>query len=211
MSVPARPSDAPHGAAAEPWPRAVVVGASAGGVEALLRIAALLPADFALPMLVVLHRPPGQVDAGASLASLLDGRCALPVTDAWDRQPIRGGSVLLAPPDYHLLVDPGPVVSLSVDDPVLFTRPAIDPLFESAAAVYGAGLLAVVLSGANADGTAGARCVRRHGGQVWVQQPAEAQVAAMPQSVLDGAGADEVLTLAEIGGRFQTERFRSKR
>ena len=196
----------PH--ATMPPPKAVVIGASAGGVDALLRIVAALPEDFSAAVLIVLHRPPGQEPALASLASLLGARCRLPVDDAWDRQPILPGRLLLAPPDYHLLVDPGPVASLSVDAPVLFARPAIDPMFETAAAVYRGGLLGVVLSGANEDGTRGAVAVRRGGGWLWVQDPAEAQSPAMPRGALVGAGADEVLTLAQMCERFQAESFR---
>ncbi|MFG5409303.1 chemotaxis protein CheB [Piscinibacter sakaiensis] len=193
-------------AASDGWaPQAIVIGASAGGVDALLRLLGGLPA------LVVLHRPRGPVDPAASLASLLGARCALPVRDAWDREPVRGGQVLIAPPDYHLLVDPGPVASLSVDEPVLYSRPAIDPLFESAAAVWGPALLAIVLSGASADGTAGARVVRRRGGRVWVQDPAEAAVPTMPQAALAGAGADAVWGLAAMAGPLQSEPFRSRR
>jgi two-component system chemotaxis response regulator CheB len=191
--------------------RAIVVGASAGGVDALLRLLAALPRDFAPTLLVTLHRPPGQEPARASLATLLAGRCALPVADAWDRQPLEPGQVLLAPPDYHLLVDPGPVASLSVDPPVLFARPAIDPMFDSASRVFGAALLGLVLSGANADGAEGARALRRRGGRLWVQSPAEAPSPTMPQAALDRAGADEVLPLGEIGERFQTPCFRRAR
>ncbi|GAP36622.1 chemotaxis protein CheB [Piscinibacter sakaiensis] len=199
-------------AASDGWaPQAIVIGASAGGVDALLRLLGGLPADFAPAVLVVLHRPRGPVDPAASLASLLGARCALPVRDAWDREPVRGGQVLIAPPDYHLLVDPGPVASLSVDEPVLYSRPAIDPLFESAAAVWGPALLAIVLSGASADGTAGARVVRRRGGRVWVQDPAEAAVPTMPQAALAGAGADAVWGLAAMAGPLQSEPFRSRR
>ncbi len=191
-------------------PQAVVIGASAGGVDALLRIVAALPADFAPAMLIVLHRPAGQESTKASLAALLGARCLLPVADAWDRQPILPGRVLLAPPDYHLLVDPGPVVSLSMDAPVLFARPAIDPMFETAAAVFGAALLGVVLSGANEDGARGAQALRRCGGRLWVQDPAQAQSRAMPQAALDRAGADEVSSLTTMCERFQSESFRSK-
>ncbi|HSI47241.1 MAG TPA: chemotaxis protein CheB [Ideonella sp.] len=183
------------------WPgpalKAVVIGASAGGVEALLALTAALPADFPAPVLVVLHRAP-QPEGKLSPAALLARRCALPVEDAWAGQPLKPGRVLLAPADYHLLVDPGPdgpVAALSVDDAVLWSRPAIDPLFESAAHEYGAGLLAIVLTGASADGAAGALAVRAHGGRLWVQDPAEAVVPTMPQAALDLAGADQVMSL----------------
>lgn len=181
-----------------PWPDvdAVVIGGSAGGVEALVAIVAALPAHFPAAVLIVLHR--SQRDDGATLASLLARRCALPVDDAWDRQPVKAGEVVLAPPGYHLLVDCGPVIALSVDEPVLWSRPAIDPLFESAADCWGPRLLAIVLTGASVDGSAGARAVRRAGGEVWVQDPAEAAVPLMPRAALDWAGADRVLSLEAI-------------
>ena len=182
-----------------PCTRALLFGASAGGVDALMHLLPALPASFPAAVLVVLHRQP-QADGG--LARLLQSRSVLPLDDAWDRQPIAAGQVLLAPPDYHLLVDPGPIASLSADEPVLYSRPAIDPLFESAAAVFGAGVIACVLTGASSDGAAGARAVRQAGGRVWVQSPAEAQSSVMPRAALDSAGADAVLTLQQLYERL---------
>lgn len=183
---------------------AVVIGASAGGVDALLELLPAWPADGPVT-LVALHRLAG---AGtAALAGLLGRDCAATVDDAWDRQPLQRGTIVLAPPDYHLMVDPGPVAALSVDEPVLWSRPAIDPLFESAAQVFGRRLLAIVLTGASADGSAGAAAVRRAGGELWVQDPAEAAAAAMPAAALAQAGADRVLRLAEMA-RCLRERFR---
>lgn len=172
---------------------AVIIGTSAGGVDALLSLLPQLPVDTP-PVLVVVHRAPRQ-PGGPSLAALLGRVCPVPVNDAWDRQPLRGAQVVLAPADYHLLVDPGPVAALSADEPVLWSRPAIDPLMESAALIYGPRLLAIVLTGASADGAAGARQVRRCGGEVWVQDPAEASAPTMPQATLDLGGADRVMTI----------------
>jgi two-component system chemotaxis response regulator CheB len=178
---------------------AVVIGASAGGVQALQALLGALPADFAPALLVVLHLPAGRE---SRMAELLDAGCALPVAEALDKQPVRGGSVTLAPPDYHLLVEPDRSLSLSVDEPVLFSRPAIDPLFDSAAAVYGARLLALLLTGASADGSAGLAAVRRRGGQAWVQEPASASAPTMPAAALAHAGADAVLTLDQMCRRL---------
>ena len=185
---------------AQCWPAvdAVVLGASAGGVGALL---ALLPALPAHPVcLIVLHRGV-QSHGDPSLAALLARACALPLAEAEDRRPLRGGQVLLAPADYHLLVDADgaqPVAALSVDEPQHWSRPAIDPLFESAARVYGDRLLAIVLTGASADGSAGAAAVRAAGGELWVQDPEEAAAATMPRAALERAGADRVLTIAAL-------------
>ncbi|WP_157267875.1 chemotaxis protein CheB [Azohydromonas aeria] len=178
---------------------AVVVGASAGGVQALQSLLGALPAGFAPALLVVLHLPPGR---DSRMAALLEPLCALPVAEALDKQPVRGGTVTLAPPDYHLLVEPGGTLALSVDEPVLWSRPAIDPLFETAAAVYGERLLAVLLTGASSDGSAGLAAVRRRGGQAWVQDPADASVPTMPAAALAHAGADAVLTLDQICRRL---------
>jgi two-component system chemotaxis response regulator CheB len=178
---------------------AVAIGASAGGVEALQALLRCLGGDFRAALLVVLHLPP---DRPSALAELLARDCALPVAEALDKQPVQPGTVVLAPPNYHLLVEPERTLALSIDPPVLYSRPAIDLLFESAAVAYGSRLLALVLTGASSDGAAGAAAVRRRGGQVWVQDPAEAAMPVMPTSALQQAGADQVLGLQEICRRF---------
>lgn len=183
---------------------AIAIGGSAGGFEALLRIVAALPADLAAVVLLVLHLPP---DRPSAMAPLLAQRCALPVAEALDKQPALPGRVFCAPPDYHLLVEPEGTLALSLDAPVLHSRPAIDPLFESAAATYGPALLAVLLTGASADGSAGLAAVRRAGGQAWVQSPAEARAPTMPASALQHAGADAVLTLDQICARLARADF----
>lgn len=178
---------------------AVVIGASAGGVDAVGRLLAALPAGCPLAVLVVIHLP---AERPSLLASLFAQRCALPVQEACDKAPIRAGEVLIAPPDYHLMVEPGGTVALSLDEPVLYSRPAIDPLFESAAVVWGARLLALLLTGGSADGSAGVAAVRRCGGTVWVQDPATAAVSTMPAAALAHAGADAVLSLADMTDRL---------
>jgi two-component system, chemotaxis family, protein-glutamate methylesterase/glutaminase len=174
---------------------AVVIGASAGGIEVLRRLLAALDADFPLPLLVVLHRP---VHGAGSLAGLLAQSSALPVCEALDKQPLGAGGVIIAPADYHLLVESGGTVALSVDPPVIHSRPAIDPLFESAATVFGRRLLALLLTGASSDGSAGAVAVRRHGGTLWVQDPASACAATMPQAAIAAAGADRILDIDQL-------------
>jgi two-component system chemotaxis response regulator CheB len=178
---------------------AVAIGASAGGVEALKRLLGSLPTGFVPAVLVVLHQPP---DAGGGLALLLDAGCALPVSEAVDKAPLQPGSVVLAPANYHLLVEPEATLALSVDPPVLFSRPAIDPLFESASIAFGARLLALLLTGASADGSAGLEAVRARGGTVWVQDPASAYAPTMPASALARSGADEVLGLDDMARRL---------
>jgi two-component system, chemotaxis family, protein-glutamate methylesterase/glutaminase len=188
---------------------AVVIGASAGGLQALMTLLPALPPDGP-PVLIVLHRGP-QPEDGPSMADLLSRHCRCPVTDALDGQPLQSGLVLLAPADYHLLVDPGPVAALSVDAPVLWSRPAIDPLFDSASAVFGARLLALVLTGASADGSAGASVVRTRGGQLWVQDPQDAHSDTMPRAALARAGADGMMSLNEMVVALRSRAERRKR
>ena len=174
----------------------VAIGASAGGVNALISIVQALPASFAPAMLVVMHVSP---ERASSLAGLLNEHCALPVAEALDKQPIEAGTVTLAPAGYHMLVEPERCISLSFDEPVLFSRPAIDPTFESASLAYRERLLAVLLTGASADGTAGAASVRSHGGTLWIEDPSTAHAATMPESALRAVGADAVVPLGQIG------------
>ncbi|MBB5862887.1 chemotaxis protein CheB [Xanthomonas sp. 3058] len=179
---------------------AIVIGASAGGVAALQTLMSSLPAGLPMPVLVVLHLPR---DRTSHLAELMDARCALPVREAEDKQPLLAGNVTIAPPDYHLLVETRDSLALSMDAPVLFSRPAIDPLFESAADVFGPHLLAILLTGASTDGSAGVAAVRAAGGNAWIQHPDDAASPLMPASALAHAGADAVLTLQAICSRLE--------
>ncbi|HVJ36998.1 MAG TPA: chemotaxis protein CheB [Stenotrophomonas sp.] len=178
---------------------AIVIGASAGGVAALRLVLRSLPADLPVPVLIVLHLPR---DRPSTISEILDGDCALPVREAVDKQPLLPGTVTFAPPDYHLLVESPQSLALSVDAPVLFSRPAIDPLFESAADVFGQRLLALLLTGASSDGSEGVAAVRQSGGSAWIQAPEDAISPLMPASALAHAGADAVLTLDAICARL---------
>jgi two-component system chemotaxis response regulator CheB len=173
----------------------VVIGASWGGLTALERVLAALPADFRIPIAITQHRSPDGGSAG--LAALLGSHCKLPIVDAEDKQPVEPGRVYLAPPDYHLLVEPDGF-ALSCDEAILFSRPSIDVMFESAADVFRERLLAVVLTGANEDGAKGVAAVKRLGGYVIVQNPVEAERAEMPRAAMRAASVDRVLSLAAI-------------
>ena len=181
-------------------PALVVVGASAGGVAALRPLLAALPAALPVPVLVVIHLPR---DRRSRIAEVLAGDCVLPVREACDKQPLEPGTVTFAPPDYHLLVEDEQAVALSVDAPVVFSRPAIDPLFESASAVFGSRVLAILLTGASHDGSDGIACVRAAGGQAWLQCPEEAVAPTMPAAALQHAGADAVLPLEQLCRRLK--------
>jgi two-component system chemotaxis response regulator CheB len=174
---------------------AVVIGTSAGGVDALLRILPALPAKLAVPILIVIHLPR---ERDSLLPQIFQPKCLRPVREAEDKEPLAPGTVYFAPPDYHLLVDEGPVLALSSDPLVNFSRPSIDVLFESAADAFGPRLAAVLLTGANQDGAAGLEAVDRAGGITIVQDPADAQVPVMVESALRRIAATFVLTLTEI-------------
>ena len=175
---------------------AIVIGASAGGVEALLNILTPLREGFGLPIVVVLHLP----DVRRShLAEVFARRVALPVLEASDKSRIEAGTLYFAAPGYHLSVEQDRSFSLSLEDRVHYSRPAIDYLFESAADAYGPKLAAVLLTGANRDGAHGLAQVKRRGGLTVVQDPDEAQVATMPQAALDIHQPDHILTIRGIG------------
>lgn len=180
---------------------AVVIGASAGALEALSQILPALPPDSPLSIFIVVHLPP---DRNSILPSILATRCALEVKEAEDTEVIRPGTVYVAPPDYHLLVEPERTLSLSSDEPVLYSRPSIDVLFESAADAYGGELIGVVLSGANSDGANGARAVADAGGLVLVQMPDSADAFAMPRAALQACPTARALTLAQIAAVLKT-------
>lgn len=173
----------------------VVIGASAGGVSALQALLEAVPADLAMPILVVLHLPR---DRPSRITDLVGLRCPLPVREAEDKQPLHDGSVTFAPPDYHLLVEDRATLALSIDPPVLYSRPAIDPLFESAAEVFGSGVLAILLTGASSDGSQGVAAVRQAGGEAWIQCPDDAYSPMMPAAALAHASADVVLPLSSL-------------
>jgi two-component system chemotaxis response regulator CheB len=183
-------------AVALPRVEAIVVGASAGGVEALLSVLGPLRRGFVLPIIVVLHLPE---ERRSQLAEVFARRLDMPVHEAIDKQDIAAGTVYFATPGYHLSVEQDRSLSLSLEDRVHYSRPSIDYLFESAADAYGSKLAAVLLTGANHDGARGLAQVKRRGGLTIVQDPQEAQVATMPQAALNIQQPDHVLTLNGIG------------
>jgi two-component system chemotaxis response regulator CheB len=174
---------------------AVVIGGSAGAVEALCRILPSIPATTRVPVFVVLHLPR---DRPSLLTEVFSPRCAVPIREAQDKEPIEPGVVYVAPPDYHLLIDVGPAISLSVDDVVHFSRPSIDVLFESAADFYRERLLGIILTGANEDGAAGLAAVEQAGGVTVVQRPQDAQASVMLTAAMSRSPGAAVLSLAEI-------------
>jgi two-component system chemotaxis response regulator CheB len=171
----------------------VAVGASWGGLNALERLLAALPDDFAPAIAIAQHR---SADSNG-LAVLLSRHARRPVVDAGDKEPIERGGIYLAPPDYHLLVEPG-FFSLSVDDRVQHARPSVDVLFESVADAYRERAVGIVLTGANRDGARGLARIKELGGVAIIQDPEDAEAYTMPAAALRATVADAVLPLAEI-------------
>lgn len=180
---------------------AVVIGASAGGVAALFQVLGALPSTFAIPVLCVLHLPD---DRHSQLAGVLQRRLHRPVCEARDKERISGGQIYVAGPGYHLSVERDLTLSLSQEEPVHFSRPAIDFLFISAADAYGDSLLGVLLTGANEDGARGLAYIKNNGGRTIVQDPRDAQVALMPEAALALHQPDHILTLSGIGQLLAT-------
>lgn len=181
--------------------RAVVIGASAGGVAALFQVLGTLPSAFAIPVLCVLHLPD---DRQSQLAGVMQRRLHRPVCEARDKERIRSGQIYVAGPGYHLSVERDLTLSLSQEEPVHFSRPAIDFLFISAADAYGDGLLGVLLTETNEDGARGLAYIKNNGGRTIVQDPRDAQVALMPEAALALHQPDHILTLSGIGQLLAT-------
>ncbi|HEU4628992.1 MAG TPA: chemotaxis protein CheB, partial [Gemmatimonadaceae bacterium] len=178
----------------QPARAVIVIGASADGVEALQEVISRLPADLPAAVLVVLHVASG---APSVLPRILDRRAALGVSHARDGEPIVPGHVFVAPPDFHLLVKDGRLKLLR-GPRENGVRPAVDPLFRSAADAYGPAVVGVVLSGTLDDGTLGLGMIKRAGGLAVVQDPDEALFDGMPRNAVERVRVDHVVPLAEI-------------
>jgi two-component system chemotaxis response regulator CheB len=178
-------------------PELVALGTSLGGLRALTALLGSLPAKLPVPIVVVQHR--GTDGDGHGLAALLQEHTSLTVQEAEDKMELQAGTVYLAPADYHLLVEMRGLLALSTDAPVRSARPSIDVLFESAAEAYGAGLLAVLLTGASVDGAAGLAEVKSRGGRVIVQDPASAESKTMPAAGIAATEVDYIVPLEQIG------------
>lgn len=174
---------------------AIAIGASAGGIEALTLLLPALPARLRVAVFVAVHLPPSQPSL---LVEIFGPRCAMAVREAQDKEAVEPGTIYFAPPDYHLLIDRGPRLALSTDEPVLFSRPAIDVMLESAADIYGDGLMGIVLTGASEDGAAGLAAVHHAGGLTLVQDPSTALASAMPRFALARCPAARSLSLPQI-------------
>jgi two-component system, chemotaxis family, protein-glutamate methylesterase/glutaminase len=175
----------------------IVIGASWGGLRAIRQVLSDLPDDVDVPIVVAQHRHPDSLEG--ALAQLLQEETDRPVLEVEDKMRIEPRHVYVAPPDYHVLVEATSLLALSVDERVRFARPSIDVLFESAADAYGAGVIGIILTGANDDGALGLARIKRRGGVALVQDPAGAARRNMPEAAIAATVADAILPLEEIG------------
>lgn len=178
----------------------VVVGGSSGGLEAFLALVRALPADFNAAVFMVLHLSP---DYPSDLDDILDRATPLKAMKASDREPIRPGFIYVAPPDHHLTLERD-LIRVQRGPRENRHRPAIDPLFRSAARIYGPRVTGIIMSGYMDDGAAGLLAVRSRGGYAIVQDPSDAKAGQMPEAALKYAGADQTLPAAKIGGAVVT-------
>ena len=176
----------------------VGIGTSWGGLAALTKLLGDLPADFSIPVVVVQHRSP---DSDRLLGQLLQDRTALRVCEIEDKDELTPGTVHLAPANYHVLIEEG-YVSLTIEEPVRFSRPSIDVMLTSAADTYGSAAIGVVLTGANEDGARGLAHIVKHGGLALVQNPKTAEIPVMPASAARAVPTAEVLSLDRLATRL---------
>lgn len=175
--------------------RALVIGGSAGSLQVLFNLLPLLQNDLPFAIIVVLHR---RHSADSALSDLLSTKTTLPTREIEDKDMIRQGHIYLAPADYHLLIEKQEFFSLDYSEKVNFSRPSIDVTFESAAEVYGSSLVALLLSGANEDGTKGLSYVKKAGGTTLVQNPDTAQMPYMPHYAIMHTVIDHVLDVRQM-------------
>ncbi|MCW5589736.1 MAG: chemotaxis protein CheB [Legionellales bacterium] len=174
---------------------AIVIGVSAGGFEALKFLTPSFPANFKLPIIIVQHV---NEQSDMYFIDFLNSIAQLPVKEAEHNESIHSGTIYIAPPGYHLLIEADKTFSLSVDEKVNFSRPSIDLLFESAAYTYGNQLIGIILTGANADGARGLSLVKHYGGCAIVQNPQTAESFYMPQAALEMTIVDYVVSLEQL-------------
>lgn len=178
---------------------AVIIGCSTGGVNALCKILSGIPKEFSLPIIIVSHLCPNAISL---LSSVLDNNTELCVIDAEEKVLPKPHHVYTAPPNYHLLIDDNGKFALNVDPKVCFSRPSIDVSFETAAEYYRENLISIILTGANSDGTEGAKMVKNNGGLVIVQTPETAEAKTMPESVINAGYADHIIPLQDISAKL---------
>ena len=178
-----------------PSMKAVVIGGSAGALQALFIILRDLPANYELAIFITVHVPP---ERRSILAEVLQSKCQITVQEAQDKESISIGTAYIAPPDYHLLVEKNGTLALSSDEPIFYSRPAIDVLFESAADAYGPAVVGVVLSGASGDGAKGLKSIESAGGVAIVEDPGTAYASTMPEAALNACNEAKIFSLDQL-------------
>jgi two-component system chemotaxis response regulator CheB len=176
-------------------PKAIAFGGSIGAIDALIEILPKLPSTFALPVMVVLHI---SRDAPSLLVDLFSERCAMRVREPDDKEPVQGGVIYFAPPNYHVLVEQEHVFSLSNEDHVNYCRPSINLLFESAADAYERDLIGIILTGSNQDGSTGLKRIADKGGYTVVAQSDDAIMSVMPAAALNACPQAQIMCNSEI-------------
>jgi two-component system chemotaxis response regulator CheB len=183
--------------------KAIVIGVSAGGLEALKKILPELPEHFPVPIIVVQHRHPFSDD---SLEKAMDDLCQISVRQINDKTSLEPGIAYFAPPNYHVMIEEDLTFSLTLDPPVNYSRPSIDVVFESASDIFGADLIGIVLTGANKDGSLGLSIIKKRGGLVIVQDPETASVDTMPLAAIAATKVNYILKL-EVIAEMLTQLF----
>lgn len=174
---------------------ALFIGGSAGALDVLLQVLPGLEANLPFPIVLVLHRKPGK---DSLLTDLLRSKTRLLVKEAEEKEELHGGVIYIAPPDYHLLTEDDGTISLDASEKVNFSRPSIDVSFESAAEVFAEGLVCILLSGSNSDGTLGLQTVKKAGGKIIIQKPSTAVASFMPQYAAQNVEADALPNPTEM-------------
>ena len=182
--------------------KVIIIGGSAGSLEVLMKVLPRLAAIPSYALVIVLHRKSAE---DSTLEELIALKTSIPVKEVEDKTPLRHGFIYVAPSDYHLLFEKNNLLSLDTSEKINHSRPSIDVSFESAADVYGENLTAILLSGANADGTEGLKDIKKTGGLTIVQSPKSAEVDFMPRHAMMNAEVDYVLDLEGIFGFLDSQ------
>ena len=179
----------------------VIIGGSAGSLDVLMQVLPRLNAIETFSIVIVLHRKSGE---DTTLEDLLALKTVIPVQEVEDKVPLLPGYIYIAPSDYHLLFEKDKTLSLDISEKVNYSRPSIDVSFESAADIYGAGLVGILLSGANADGTLGSKAIKNAGGTVIIQDPESAEMPYMPKSAVDNMTPSHIFDVPQITAFINT-------
>ena len=174
---------------------AIVIGVSSGGMNAMKIIFSLLPKNFSIPIIIVQHMG---ARSDGHFINLLNNQSNVSIKEADEKEKIEKGTVYIAPPNYHLMIERNKTFSLSIEERVNYARPSIDVLFESAAIAYKNKLIGVILTGSSSDGTAGLKKIKEYGGLTIAQDPKTAESAYMPASAIAVVQMDFILSLEEI-------------